>query len=201
MNLLHISSSLFSDQGNSKQLANHFIKQWLEKNPEGKVIERDLNKNPVPHLDQATLFANVTAPDKRSTEQQEQAQLADTLIEELMQADLLVLSVPMYNFGIPSTLKAWIDNVARAGTTFRYTENGPVGLVTDTKAVVLAARGGAYFGTPNDTQTPYLKTLLGFLGITDVQFVYAERLNMQPQQAPEILNAAKVEAGKLAQSA
>jgi len=183
MNLLHISSSLFSDQGNSKQLANHYISQWLEQHPGGQVTERDLGKEPVPHLDNLTLMANITAADKRTAEQQAQARLADTLIEELMQADILVLSVPMYNFGIPSTLKAWIDNVARAGTTFKYTATGPVGLVNDTKAVVLTARGGAYFETPNDTQTPYLKTLLGFLGITDVQFVYAERLNMEPEKA------------------
>ncbi|MGC1507155.1 FMN-dependent NADH-azoreductase [Ketobacter sp. MCCC 1A13808] len=200
MNLLHISSSLFSDQGNSKQLADHFVQTWIAQHPDGAVTERDLSKDPVPHLDQATFTANITAVDQRTEQQRAQARLADTLVEELMEADVLVLSVPMYNFGIPSTLKAWIDNVARAGTTFKYTATGPVGLVKNTKAVVLTARGGAYVGTPNDTQTPYLTTLLGFLGITDVQFIYAERLNMEPEKAPEIINRAKAEAEKLAAS-
>lgn len=201
MQLLHISSSLFGAKGNSRQLADHFIQQWQQQHPQGVVVERDLAAQPVPHLDGETLMANVTATDQRTEAQQKQAALADNLIEELMSSDLLVLSVPMYNFGIPSTLKAWIDNVARAGTTFRYTANGPEGLVKNTRAIVLAARGGAYQGTPADTQTPYLKTLLGFLGITDVEFVYAEKLNMQADKAPAIMEAARDEASQLAKTA
>ena len=197
MSLLHISSSLFGDNGKSHQLARHFIAQWQQQHPGARVTERDLSQNPVPHLDLATFQANLTAPEQRTAEQQALANTADELIAELQDHDVLVLSVPMYNFGIPSTLKSWIDNVARAGTTFRYTANGPEGLITGKKAYVLAARGGAYQGTPADTQTPYLKTFLGFIGITDVTFVYAEKLNMLADEQPRILGEAKAEIEKL----
>ncbi|MAR93304.1 MAG: NAD(P)H-dependent oxidoreductase [Pseudomonadota bacterium] len=199
MKVLHISSSLFGADGKSSQLASHFLDQLQARHPDARVISRDLARDPIPHLDAATFQANITPPEDRDEQQQALARRADTLVQELLECDLLVLSVPMYNFGIPSTLKAWIDNVARAGTTFKYTENGPVGLVQGKKAYVLGARGGAYQGTPNDTQTPYLQTFLGFLGITDVTFVLAEKLNMQPDQVPEILDQAKAEIDQLLQ--
>ncbi len=192
MDLLHISSSLFSDHGNSSQLAKHFVQQWQKAYPGSSSTTRDLGVNPVPHLDAATFQAAGTDPAQRNDQQQAAAQLADTLIEELHSSDVLLLSVPMYNFGIPSTLKAWIDHVARAGATFKYTENGPVGLLKGKTAYVLAARGGAYAGTEKDTQTPYLKTLLNFLGITDVHFVYAEKLAMGDNK-DNSLNQAKAE--------
>lgn len=197
MNLLHISSSLFGTDGKSSQLSRHFIEQFRAQNPGGKVTERDLAANPVPHLDLARLQANLTAPEQRTAEQQALATLADELIGELQTHDVLVLSVPMYNFGIPSTLKAWIDHVARAGVTFKYTATGPVGLLKNKKAYVMAARGGAYQGTAADTQTPYLKTFLSFIGIDDVTFVYAEKLNMNADQQPQILADAKAEIDKL----
>ncbi len=197
MNLLHISSSIFGADGKSSQLSRHFIEQFQAQHPGSKVTERDLAQNPVPHLDLATLQANLTAPEQRTAEQQATAALADELIGELQTHDVLLLSVPMYNFGIPSTLKAWIDSVARAGTTFRYTANGPEGLLKNKKAYVMAARGGAYQGTAADTQTAYLKTFLGFIGITDVTFVYAEKLSMHADQQPQILADAKAEIDKL----
>ncbi len=197
MNLLHISSSIFGEQGKSSTLADHFIAQWQQQFPAARVTQRDLAANPIPHLDAATFQANLTPADKRSAEQQALAGVADEAIAELQNHDALVLSVPMYNFGIPSTLKAWIDSVARAGTTFRYTANGPEGLLQGKKAYILAARGGAYQGTPNDTQTPYLKTFLGFIGITDVTFVYAEKLSMHADRQPEILADANAEIDKL----
>lgn len=197
MNLLHISSSLFGTDGKSSQLSRHFIEQFQAQNPGGKVTERDLAANPVPHLDLTRLQANLTAPEQRTAEQQALATLADELIGELQTHDVLVLSVPMYNFGIPSTLKAWVDHVARAGVTFKYTATGPVGLLKNKKAYVMAARGGAYQGTAADTQTPYLKTFLGFVGIDDVTFVYAEKLNMNADQQPQILADAKAEIDKL----
>lgn len=197
MNILHISSSIFGDNGKSSELAQHFLEQMSARHPDASVTVRDLAKDPVPHLDAETFQANITAADERSEAQQQRAQLGDTLVEELMNTDVLVLSVPMYNFGIPSTLKAWIDQIARAGTTFRYTANGPEGLVLGKKAYVLGARGGAYAGTPLDTQTPYLRTVLGFIGITDVEFVFAEKLNMNPEQAPAILAEAKQQIDKL----
>lgn len=197
MNLLHISSSLFGTDGKSSQLSRHFIEQFRAQNPGGKVTERDLAANPVPHLDLARLQANLTAPEQRTADQQALATLADELIGELQTHDVLVLSVPMYNFGIPSTLKAWVDHVARAGVTFKYTATGPVGLLKNKKAYVMAARGGAYQGTAADTQTPYLKTFLSFIGIDDVTFVYAEKLNMNADQQPQILADAKAEIDKL----
>ena len=103
---------------------------------------------------------------------------SDALIEELRNADTVVLGLPMYNFGIPSQLKAYFDHIARAGVTFRYTENGPVGLLTGKKVYVIATRGGKYAGTPRDSQTAYVRDFLAFIGITDVEFVYAEGLNM-----------------------
>lgn len=197
MNLLHISSSLFGTDGKSSQLSRHFIEQFQAQSAGGKVTERDLAANPVPHLDLTRLQANLTAPEQRTVEQQALATLADELIGELQTHDVLVLSVPMYNFGIPSTLKAWIDHVARAGVTFKYTATGPVGLLKNKKAYVMAARGGAYQGTAADTQTPYLKTFLSFIGIDDVTFVYAEKLNMNADQQPQILAEAKAEIDKL----
>lgn len=199
MNVLHINSSLFSDAGKSSELGQHFVDQWKSQNPTSTVTTRDLAKEPVPHLDADTFQAAGTAPNERSDAQKNQAALADTLIEELQNSDVLVLSVPMYNFGIPSTLKAWIDHIARAGTTFKYTPNGPQGLLTGKKAYVLAARGGAYQGTPNDTQTPYLTTLLNFVGITDIHFVYAEKLAMDADNAHNIMAQAKAEIDGLLQ--
>ncbi len=197
MNLLYVSSSLFGEQGKSSQLADHFLAQWQQQNPGARITLRDLAAKPIPHLDAATLQANMTPADKRTPEQQALAAVADDAIAELQNHDVLVLGVPMYNFGVPSTLKAWIDSVARAGTTFRYTANGPEGLLKGKKAYVLTARGGAYLGTPNDTQTPYLKTFLGFIGITDVTFVHAEKLNMNADLQPQILADAKAEIDKL----
>lgn len=197
MNLLYVSSSLFGQQGKSSDLAEHFISEFVTQHPGTDVTRRDLAAQPIPHLDLATLQANMTPADQRTPEQQALAATADSAIAELQAADVLVLGVPMYNFGIPSTLKAWIDSIARAGTTFRYTANGPEGLLKGKQAYVLAARGGAYQGTPADTQTPYLKTFLGFIGITDVTFVYAEKLNMHADQQPQILADTKADIDKL----
>ena len=174
--LLQVRSSIYSDGGQSSRLADRFVAEWRTANPAGKVIVRDLARDTVPHLDAGRFGAFVAKPEERTTDQQAVVAQSDALIAEVQGADVIVLAVPMYNFGIPSTLKAYFDHVARAGVTFRYTEKGPVGLLTGKRAYVFAARGGLYAGTPNDTQTPYLRTFLGFLGITDVEFVYAEGL-------------------------
>ena len=191
MKVLHISSSIFSNEGNSSKLATHFLEQIKQQHPDAEIVVRDLANDPVPHLTEETFKANLTPADQRTPEQQALASTGDLLIEELQSADILVLSVPMYNFGIPSTLKAWIDNIARAGTTFKYTENGPVGLLGNKKTYVLGARGGKYFGTPMDTQTPYLRSVLAFIGIFDVEFVLAEKLSMDADKAPQIMADAK----------
>lgn len=200
MKLLHVSSSIFRESGKSFEVANHFISEWQRKHPAAEVVVRDLSLNPIPHLDAETFEANIAPAGSRTPQQQVLAELADTAIDELMSADVLVLSVPMYNFGIPSTLKAWIDAVARAGTTFRYTAEGPEGLVGAKETYVFCARGGRYKGTANDTQTPYLKTYLNFLGIRDINFIFAEQLNMKTEQAPSILAEAKAEAENLLQN-
>ena len=122
---------------------------------------------------------------------------SDALIEELKRADVIVLGVPMYNFGIPSTLKAWLDQIARAGLTFRYTETGAIGLLPDIKTYVFAARGGLYAGSALDTETTYLRDFLGFLGIKDVTFIYAEGLNMGEEPKQQALHNAKVRIDEL----
>jgi FMN-dependent NADH-azoreductase len=175
--LLQIQASLFSDQGQSSALANRFVEKWRQSNPGGRVIVRDLASDPVPHLTAERFQAFVAAQDERTPEQAAYAAESDRLIEELDSSDVVVIGLPMYNFGIPSTLKAWIDHVARAGRTFKYTQNGPVGLLQDRPVHIFAARGGHYKGTPRDTQSAYMTTFLNFIGIRDIEFVYAEGLN------------------------
>jgi FMN-dependent NADH-azoreductase len=174
--LLKIQSSIFSNGGQSSQLSDRFIAAWRASNPGGKVVARDLAKEPVPHLDAARFGAFLAKPEARTPEQQAVVNYSDALIEELKRADVVVLGLPMYNFGLPSTLKAYLDHVGRAGVTFRYTEKGPVGLLTGKKVYVFAARGGLYAGTPNDTETPYIRAFLSFIGMSDIEFVYAEGL-------------------------
>src|SRR5580765_2561489 len=161
--LLQIRSSIFSEGGQSSLLADRFVADWLERNPGAKVIVRDLARDPVPHLDAARFGAFLSKPGERTPEQQTVVAYSDALITELKRADVVVLGLPLYNFGLPSTLKAYFDHVGRVGVTFKYTEKGPVGLLTGKKVYVFAARGGFYAGTPNDTQTPYIRAFLSFL--------------------------------------
>jgi FMN-dependent NADH-azoreductase len=196
--LLQIQSSIFSDGGQSSQLARRYVAAWREANPDGRVIVRDLAKEPVPHLDGARFGAFLAKPEARTPEQQAVIQYSDALIDELKSADVVVLGLPMYNFGLPSALKAYFDHVARAGVTFGYTEKGPVGLLTGKKVYVFAARGGMYAGTPNDTQTPYVRTFLGFLGMTDVTFVYAEGLAISESSKQQGVARAEAEVDRLA---
>ena len=176
--LLKINASLFSANGQSSQLTERFAAAWQASHPGSRVVERDLAANPVPHLDGARFMAFLAKPEERSAEQQAVVDFSDALIAELRAADAVVIGLPMYNFGIPSQLKAYFDHIARAGVTFRYTANGPEGLITGKKVYVLATRGGVYAGTPQDSQTAYVRDFLGFIGITDVEFIYAEGLNM-----------------------
>ena len=175
--VLVLNSSLNGEQGNSTKLSQQFVEQ-LANNQQISVTTRDLSDNAIAHLTQTEMAAWMTVANERSDEQKALAAISDDLIAELNDNDLIVIGMPMYNFGIPSTFKAWIDRIARAGITFKYTEQGPVGLITDKKVVVLAARGGMYQGTEMDTQTKYLKDVLGFVGMTDVNFIYAEGLAM-----------------------
>lgn len=176
--LLQINSSLFGNGGQSSQLADRFVAQWKSRNPGGIVIVRDLAREPVPHLTAERFGAFVARPEERTLEQQAAIRYSDALIDELKRADVIVLGLPMYNFGVPSALKAYFDHVARAGVTFSYTANGPVGLLKGKEAHVFATRGGAYLGTTKDTQSGFVRDFLNFVGIERVSFVYAEKLAM-----------------------
>ena len=174
---LLVTSSILGDNGQSNALATHFQQQAAARDGVA-VTHRDVVANALPHLAIEELGAWQTPAEERTVEQQALAAHSDELLAELRANDVLVLAVPMYNLGIPSQLKAWFDRVLRAGETFRYTENGPQGLIEGKRAIILAARGGQYAGTEFDSQTPHLKTMLGLMGIRDVEVVFAEGLNM-----------------------
>jgi len=196
MEILQIKSSVFNGNGQSSRLADEFVARLREQDPEAKLIQRDLVADAVPHLDGARAGAFFAKPEERTPEQRAVIAYSDALIDELRAADVLVLGLPMYNFGVPSQLKAWFDHLARAGVTFKYTEKGAVGLLTGKKAYVFAARGGVY--GDNDSQTQFVRQFLGFLGITDVEFVYAEGLAISPESRNNSLIAAQARSQRLA---
>lgn len=183
MKILQINASARREGANSTKVANRVTERLQAANPGAAVTLRDLAANPVPALDEAMLGALFTPAEQRSAEQAAAVAGYDALIAELQAHDAIVLGVPMYNFGVSTQLKNWIDAVARAGVTFQYTATGPEGLVKGKTVYVACARGGIYRDTPNDSQTPYLKSVLGFLGMTDLRFVFAEGLNMGPEAA------------------
>jgi FMN-dependent NADH-azoreductase len=187
--LLKIQTGLAGSHSQSAQLADRFIAHWLERNPHGRVITRDLATQPVPHLTAERFQAFSAATENRSIEQQAVADYSDTLIAELKNADVIVFAVPMHNFSVPSTLRAYFDHIARAGVTFRYSASGPEGLIKGKRAYVFITRGGFHSGT-QDTQTPYLRQFLGFIGITDVEFIHAEGLGMDTPTREKSLSAA-----------
>jgi FMN-dependent NADH-azoreductase len=179
--LLHIDSSIRSTGSVSRQLTAEFVSKWTIARPGDTVVARDLARDPVPHLTEQMMGAFFTPADSRSPEQAKTVALSDTLVEELFAADVIVIGVPMYNFSISSTLKAWIDHVTRAGVTFRYTETAPVGLVGGKKVYIFTASGGVYSEGPAQSmnfQETYLRAALGFIGLTDVTVVRSEGLAM-----------------------
>ena len=178
MKILQINASARSEGANSTRLADAVTARLQAVHRDATVETRDLARDPHPVLDEPSLGALFTPAAQRSAGQASRVAQDDALIAQLQAADLVVLGVPMYNFAVPVQLKAWIDAIARAGVTFRYTADGPEGLVTGKKVYVALARGGVYRDTPADTQVPYLRTVLGFLGMTDVEFIYAEGLAM-----------------------
>jgi FMN-dependent NADH-azoreductase len=197
--LLQINASINNGNGQSSQLAYQFVAAFKKGNPGAEVIVRDVAATePVPHLDAERFGAFITQADVRSAAQHAVVAYSDTLINELKRADVIVLGLPMYNFGVPSQLKAYFDHIARGGVTFKYTDEGPVGLLTGKKVYVFAARGGVYAGTPMDTQTSYVRDFLRFIGMTDVEFVYAEGLAMSPQSKATGLANAAAEIARLA---
>ena len=198
MKILQINSSARSAGANSTRLADAITARLKAANPAAVVELRDLAANPHPVLDEAALGALFTPAEQRTPEQAARVALDDALIAQVQSADAIVIGVPMYNFGVPVQLKTWIDAIARAGVNFRYTESGPEGLIKGKKVYVALARGGIYRDTPADSQVPYLQGVLGFLGMTDVEFIYAEGLSMGAEAADKAFAAAEAAIGALA---
>jgi FMN-dependent NADH-azoreductase len=191
MKILQINSSARVEGANSTRLANTVTARLQVKHPGATVTVRDLAVTPHPVLDAAALGALFTPADQRTPEQAARVALDDALIAEVQAHDAIVLGVPMYNFGVPVQLKTWLDAIARAGVTFRYTANGPEGLIQGKKVYVAFARGGIYRDTPADSQTPYIQTILGFLGMTDVKYIHAEGLAMGPEAVDKAFTQAE----------
>jgi len=180
MKLLHIDASVLGDNSVSRQLSAAVVARFAEGDPDLQVTYRDLDAHPIPHLRSGSLA---------QTDPAEVAE-AEQVMQEFLQADVLVIGAPMYNFSIPSTLKAWIDRVAVAGRTFKYTENGPVGLAGGKRVVVVSARGGLYADSPADFQEPLLRQVFAFLGIDTLEFVRAEGVAYSPTHRQEAIAAA-----------
>ena len=198
-NLLLVTSSLFGENSKSRQVALDLVQRLQSSDPTLHVRTRDTGA--IPHLTGATLAALMAPADQRNHEQRAAVAFADSLIEEVEAADTLVIAAPMYNFSISSTLKAWIDHLARSGRTFRYTANGPEGLLKNKRVFVVTGRGGVYSEGPAramDFQEPYLRAMLAFLGLTDVTFIHIEGLNINPQAAALGMSTARAQVAQLA---
>jgi len=193
--LLFVTSSLFGEASKSRLIGAEFVDAWRRAHHGSHVVERVLSADTMPHLTREVFVAAITPPESRTPEQQAAAALADTLIAEVEAADVIIIAAPMYNFTVSSMLKAWIDHIARAGRTFRYTANGPVGLLHHKTVFVVTARGGFYRADSPaaalDFQEPYLRAILGFIGLNDVTFVHAEGLSLGAATATKGLTEAR----------
>jgi len=180
MKLLHLDSSALGTASVTRELSAAIVARWQDKLPRLEVEYRDLDTNPLPHLTGQSLA------------QSDPAETADAarVLEQFLAADVLVIGAPMYNFSVPSTLKAWIDRIAVAGKTFRYTENGPEGLAKGKHLIIASGRGGLHTGAPTDFQEAYLRQVFGFLGVTDIDFVRAEGVAYSPQHRTDAIAAA-----------
>jgi FMN-dependent NADH-azoreductase len=181
-NILAVDSSVSGESSVSRQLVDETLAQLLRANPAATVTRRDLGQRPVPHLTTETVAGVRDTP--TSASEHGARSLSDELIAELRSADVLAIGTPMYNFGVPTALRAWFDHIIRAGETFSYSDAGPQGLIVGVRAIVLESRGGFYSEGPaqaTDFQEPYLRHLLGFIGITEVSFVRAERIGFGPE--------------------
>lgn len=184
LKVLRIDSSGRVQNSVTRELGDALIEQLRSQGHQIEVSTRDVTQG-MPFVDEAWINANFTDPVQRNDEQREVLAFSDALVQEVKDADVLVIGAPIYNFGIPAALKAWIDMIARARLTFRYTENGPVGLLTGKQAYVLVASGGTPVGSDIDFATGYLRHALAFVGITDVKIIAAERLMAQGDTARE----------------
>ena len=200
-NILILDSAATGESSVSRRLTRAAAEVLVARDPDAHITLRDVGSNPIPHLNAETVPA-IRAGIVETEAAREALELSDALIAELKAADLIVIGAPMYNFGMPSTLKAWFDHVLRAGITFRYTENGPEGLLKGKKAVVIQSRAGLYSegaAAPMDGQEPHLRTLLGFMGLDDVAWVRAERLAFGADVAEASIDAAAAELRFLAE--
>ncbi|MDR9485678.1 MULTISPECIES: FMN-dependent NADH-azoreductase [Sediminimonas] len=192
--ILHINASA-RRQGS---VTRNLTAKVVAGHPNARVITRDLAEAPLPQLTEDWVAANFTPADARTKAQNDTLALSDTLVAELQAADTLVIGLPVYNFGVPAALKAWVDLIGRAGVTFRYTENGPEGLLTGKRAIVALASGGTEADSAIDFATPYIKHVLGFMGITDVTVVAADQM---AQNAEASLEKATAQIAELARAA
>lgn len=193
MKLLHIDSSILGDNSVTRGLGREVVEQWRQRHPDIEVTYRDLATEAPGHLTADSLAARQVPPDQLSPAQRAEAELGERLLAEFIAADVIVLGAPMYNFSVPSQLKAWLDRVLVAGRTFKYTEKGPVGLAGGKRVVIVSSRGGVYSEGPAqamDHQESYLKAALGLAGVTDVGVIRAEGVNLGPQQRGQAIRAA-----------
>ena len=202
MKLLHIDSSVLGAASVTRQLTAEIVAALTRGDAGARVVYRDLAASPIGHVSgEAIPVVKFGNRDNLSESQKAELALSDAVLEEFLDAEVLVIGAPMYNFSVPTQLKAWIDRICQAGRTFRYTESGPVGLAGGRKVVIASARGGRYAGTPMETaldhQEAYLRAVLGFLGITDVSFVRAEGVSMGPEAKARALAAASDEIARL----
>ena len=199
-NILILDTAATGAASISHRLTDGLAATIRRRHPSARIVRRDIGADPIPHLDGETTGA-IRGGEAETEAARGAVALSDALIAELKAADLIVIGAPMYNFGMPSTLKAWFDHVLRAGITFRYSEAGPEGLVKGKKAIVIETRGGLYSSGPAaamDSQEPHLRTMLGFIGIEDVTFVRAEKLGFGPEAAAAAIDAATAELEALA---
>ncbi|MFK0088100.1 FMN-dependent NADH-azoreductase [Pseudomonas sp. NPDC090755] len=192
MKLLHIDSSILGDNSASRQLSRSVVDAWKAADPSVEVVYRDLAADAISHFSAATLMAAGTPQDMRDAAQQHEVQLSSETLQEFLDADAVVIAAPMYNFTIPTQLKAWIDRVAVAGKTFRYTEAGPEGLCGDKKVVLVSTAGGLHAGQPTGVgHEEFLKVFLGFIGITDLEIVRAHGLAYGDEHRANAMSAAQ----------
>lgn len=197
-NVLVLKSSILANYSQSNVLADYFVDQWRQQHSDDKIQVRDLAADPIPVLDGELVGALRPSDAPLTPRQQEALELSNTLIEELKASDVIVITAPMYNFNIPTQLKNYFDLIARAGVTFRYTEAGPEGLLKGKKVYVLTSRGGIHKDTNTDLVTPYLRVFLGFIGLTDVEFVFEEGIAYGPEMATKAQQDAKALINQLA---
>ena len=196
-NVLLVLSSPRGRESYSHRIAHQIVDEIHTHNPQAEVVVRDLTLEPLPHVDEAFVTGRVLPPERRSIEQAESLVLSDALIDEVNAADVIVLAAPMYNFGVPSALKAWIDHIVRPGRTFSYSKSGPMGLVRGKKAILVVARGGVYSDGPmqaSDFQESYLRSVLAFIGIVDLEVVRVEGIAMGEDALKQALQRARIHA-------